>query len=215
MEQRNANKKSVEKLKQIEYTFSTFRKILRLGRCIDVLYSSLTTINYTEPMVRLTSTLSKITNGLYLLCDHVLWAARAGLADINTAEWGTTANRYWLFSIYCNLIRDVYEIFRIISLYNNKVNKSKSIKTVCGYSQNTSRITYNNYQSGNKMLLNILSEHKDVVLDTVKNSCDVFIPLTSLGFVKLSPGTIGMLGTISSIISIIVLIDPLSKLTPS
>ncbi|XP_075216010.1 peroxisomal biogenesis factor 11ab isoform X3 [Lycorma delicatula] len=121
MEQRNANKKSVEKLKQIEYTFSTFRKILRLGRCIDVLYSSLTTINYTEPMVRLTSTLSKITNGLYLLCDHVLWAARAGLADINTAEWGTTANRYWLFSIYCNLIRDVYEIFRIISLYNNKV----------------------------------------------------------------------------------------------
>lgn len=212
MQQRNYNKKSIETLKSLEYTFGTFRKLLRLGRCIDVLYSALSTLHYAEPVVRFTSTLSRITNALYLLCDHVLWAARAGVADINTDRWGTTANRYWLFSIYCNLIRDIYEIIRIISLRNNRANNSKyGLKKLCDNSGYACSI----YRSINMSIFKIIIEHKDVALDTLKNSCDVLIPLTTLGFIKLSPGTIGVLGTISSIASIITLIDPLSKLTPS
>ncbi|KAG5888808.1 hypothetical protein JTB14_032721 [Gonioctena quinquepunctata] len=57
--------------------------------------------------------------------------------------------------------------------------------------------------------------NQSVVIDTIKNGCDFFIPLTALGHVKLSPGTVGVLGTISSIAGLLVLLEPSRKLIPS
>jgi peroxin-11B len=54
-----------------------------------------------------------------------------------------------------------------------------------------------------------------VVVDTVKNGCDVMIPLTALGYMRLSPGTVGLLGVVSSVAAIISLVDPLARLTPA
>jgi peroxin-11B len=60
-----------------------------------------------------------------------------------------------------------------------------------------------------------LDMHKDIVLDTLKNGCDFFIPFTSLGFIKLSPKTIGMLGVISSVAGLLVILEPRAKLLPA
>lgn len=64
-------------------------------------------------------------------------------------------------------------------------------------------------------LLTLFQYNKGVVIDTVKNVCDFFIPFTALGYVKLTPGTVGWLGTVSSLMGLIVLVEPLAKLSPS
>ncbi|CAD6244084.1 GSCOCG00013238001-RA-CDS [Cotesia congregata] len=189
-------------LKSLEYTFSSFRKLLRLGRFLDSLYSALSSMKYPNLVIRITLTLSKISNALYLLADHIIWVGRAGLCKVNIEKWSTIANKYWLMTIIMNLTRDIYEILQIMEEYNlgrlSKVNL---------YSKN---YRYDRYRA-----LFYLTSHKDVVLDTIKNGCDLFIPLTNLGYTKFTPGIVGILGFISSAVGIYCLIDPLAKLSPA
>ncbi|XP_034935414.1 peroxisomal membrane protein 11B [Chelonus insularis] len=189
-------------LKSLEYTFSSFRKLLRLGRCLDSLYSALHTMKYPDLTIRLTLTLSKITHALFLLADHIIWTGRVGLFKVNLEKWNTIANKYWLLTIIMNLTRDIYEIVQIIK---NK-NLSSLLKT---------RLQSKNFHQNKYRAFTDMTSHKDVFLDTLKNTCDFFIPLTTLGYTKLSPGMVGVLGFISSAIGIYCLIDPLAKLTPA
>lgn len=61
-------------------------------------------------------------------------------------------------------------------------------------------------------VLHFVRSHKDLLIDTVKNSCDLMLPLTNLGFVRLSPGTIGVIGMVSSMLSLYTLMDQRAKL---
>lgn len=99
-----------------------------------------------------------------------------------------------------NLVRDFYEIKRIMDQHNFCLRPTAA--KALGEQVSSVACVF-------------LNEHKDVLWDTVKNGCDVWIPLTALGYTKLQPGTIGMLGTISSIAGIISLISPYAKLLPA
>uniref|UniRef100_A0A1B6MM93 Peroxisomal membrane protein 11B n=2 Tax=Graphocephala atropunctata TaxID=36148 RepID=A0A1B6MM93_9HEMI len=188
----NATHKSVDTVKSLEFTLSTFRKLLRMGRFLDTLYGALTSMNYTEAMVRYTSTFSKIAHAVYLFCDNLLWMARAGFANINTDKWSVRANKCWLYSVTMSLVRDIYEINRLLEANRAKTNQRKSSVS----------------------LLKLAHQNKDVFVDTLKNSCDILIPLTALGYVRLSPGMVGILGVVSSVAGIAALINPTYKLCP-
>lgn len=218
------NHQTIEKLRALEYTFSSFRKcklcflivesayncyrcysinmfpfsVLRLGKCVDVLYSALSSIHYPNVTVRVTTTLSRISMSLYLLADHILWIGRTGLCAVNGEKWSKVANKYWMYALFMNLIRDIYEIHRILKLRH--VTLSDIFSESC---------------NARKKLASCARDHKDVIVDTVKNACDVLIPMTALGLVNISPGSVGLLGVISSAAALLALIDPLLKLTPS
>lgn len=175
--------------------------MLRFGRFTESIYATLPLFEEEEATIRYTVILSKITNSLFLLADHILWLGRADLCSIDTERWANLSNRYWLYSITMNLVRDFYEISIIL-----KSNKS-TILPKKFHSKDIVDIVFKS--------IAILSINQNVLIDTIKNCCDFFIPLTSLGFTKLSPGLIGLLGAISSIAGLLILIDPSKKLTPS
>lgn len=197
----HSTQQSAEILRSLEYTFSLFRKLLRFGRCLDSLYSALKMIKYPDVVIRVTITLAKIANALFLLADHIIWIGRVGLLRVNIEKWSKTANKYWLMSIIMNLIRDVYEIISILEFEGKSILMKKS---------NLSSNIWTQYK-----LLFHLRNHKDIVMDTIKNGCDLFIPLTALGFTNFTPGTVGIFGVISSIVGLYTLINPLYKLTPA
>ncbi|XP_043604376.1 peroxisomal membrane protein 11B isoform X1 [Bombus pyrosoma] len=192
---------SAEVLRSLEYTFSSFRKLLRLGRCLDSLYSALKMMKYPDLTIRAILTLSKIANALFLLTDHIIWVGRVGLYRVNIEKWSKISNKYWLMGIIMNLIRDIYEIIKIFK------HKKESVL------MRTSKFSYHLWNQCK--LLYHLRNHKDVVMDTIKNGCDLCIPLTALGFTKFTPGTIGILGVVSSIVSLYTLTYPLYKLRPT
>lgn len=96
-----------------------------------------------------------------------------------------------------NLVRDMYEISLILK--SNKVRMHGLGDVVTAIPKSVM----------------LVQNHSSVMIDTIKNGCDFFIPLAALGYVKLSPGTVGFLGTISSIAGLLVLIEPKNKLSPS
>lgn len=235
LESVDASPALADSFKTVEYILSTFRKrkscdlnfkllsnlifsiyyvVLRFGRCVDIFYSSLRTIHYPDLTIRVTLTLSKLSQSLFLLADHFMWLARTGLfKGINTNRWGKFANKYWLLSIIMNLCRDVYEIFQLIDLH-----KAGTKSGITRASPKISPLHVNSLRDFNRLALHsyaLVLGHKDVAVDTVKNLCDLFIPLTALGYTRLSPRTIGLLGAISSAAGLWALLEPTAKLTPA
>ncbi|XP_037950110.1 peroxisomal membrane protein 11B [Teleopsis dalmanni] len=212
LEKKDLSPALTDNFKTLEYILSTFRKLLRFGKCLDVFYASLRTIHYPDLAIRVTLTLGKLSQALFLLADHFMWLARTGLfKSINTKKWSKFANKYWLLSIIMNLCRDVYEIYRLLDLHKASVksgiSRCNAVPMRLNSPRELSRIALHSYA----MILG----HKDVFVDTVKNVCDFFIPLTALGYTNMSPRTIGLLGAISSLAGLYALIEPKAKLTPA
>lgn len=230
---------TVDKLKTLEYLLSLFRKckcvrpshfapfqtnrnwihsvsVLRFGKCIDVLYAAQRTIHHTNVTLRLTLTLSKIAQALFLYADHIVWLSRTGLVkSIDAKKWNDTANKYWFVSIVMNLCRDVYELSKLI----DRTLSGKSRQTLYNWlfhtNANISTLSKRDLSRASLQVYSYLYENRDIFIDTTKNMCDVFIPLTALGYTKLKPRTVGILGVISSVAAIYVLLQPAAKLQPS
>jgi len=168
--------------------FSSF-SVLRLGRCVDALYSAIKMLEYPNLIVRITLVTAKIANALFLLADHFIWVGRVGILKVDLEKWNKTANKYWLITIIMNIIRDIYEIIKVIE-HKGNIFQQRQISFY-------------------------LRDHKNVMMDTIKNACDLFIPLTALGITRCTPGTIGFLGIISSFIGLYMIINPHYKLSPS
>ncbi|KAJ8962902.1 hypothetical protein NQ318_001313 [Aromia moschata] len=197
------NKDGATNIKNLEFQLSTFRKLLRFGRFAESLYAALPIFQQDDATVRYSLILSKIANSLFLLADHILWLGRADLCAIDTEKWANMSNKYWLYSITMNLVRDFYEISQIIKVQRGSVVPKNGIHNLNDVFRFLTSISF------------IMKANQDIVIDTVKNSCDFFIPLTALGYVKLSSGTIGLLGVVSSIAGLLVVLDPQKKLFPS
>lgn len=207
LESRNANKYSIDRIKSLENTLSSFRKVLRLGRCIDICYLALNTMNIEDSFLRITLTVSKIAHALYLYADHIVWLTKSGFLKSDSDNWNKTANKFWLISVIANLARDLYEILHILEL-----NRSMFLKPSAFLSGPLNKF---GFHASMKHFYTILNCHKDIFIDTLKNSCDLFIPLTALGVTKLSPSAIGTLGAVSSVAALVTMVKPITKLIPA
>jgi len=95
---------------QLATTLSSARKLLRLGTCIDALHASVASVGHPDIVLRVTITLSRISNAMFLLCDHFIWLHRAKLINVDVDGWNELSNRWWLYGDIMNLARDIYEV---------------------------------------------------------------------------------------------------------
>lgn len=152
-------------------------------------------VSHEDALVSFNCAISKVSYSMFLLCDHIIWFGRSGFTDVDTNRWNRIACKYWLISITMNLVRDYVEIKRLLA----------NSKLILKYKDTDRKIIFRN-------IMAFTEAHKDVLLDTLKNSCDIFLPLAALNYVNLSPGTIGFLGVISSVAGIYTVLDPFAKL---
>ena len=122
---------------------------------MDALCSSFTSVSHPDPFVRMTVTLSRIANTMYLFCDHLIFLHNNNLVSIDSKAWDNLSDRCWLYTIIMDLVRNIY-------LINNIVTKLDSV-------------------SSSACFLYFFANHKNLFVDTIKNFADVVLPLTSLG----------------------------------
>lgn len=184
--------------------------VLRFGKSVEVFYGSLKTIHYSDAWLAFTLTVNRISQSIFLLADNVIWLARSGLVkDIDTIKWTERSNKFWIISLVMSLIRDVYEINRVVASFSSY----KSLSS-CIVSSLTSVRSPRDVSQCLTTMLDFLITYKHLTIDTIKNAADLFIPLNGMGYVKLSPRVIGLLGMVSSIAGLIVIFNPQCKLTP-
>lgn len=206
---------TIEKLKKLEASLSMARKLLRFGKSLDFIQGALKTIQHPDTVIRLTVTLSKLAQAVYLIFDHITYANTVGLISVDKKKYSEISARFWLFSLMLNLIRNFYEVWQII-LQEIKIQESQVQK---GDYMNGESIHKNKTKTTQRGILVLAKKcmvnNKPEMLDLVKNLCDLVLPMSTLGQINTSQGTQGLLGLVSSIIGIVTLWDPLLKLVPS
>ena len=163
--------------------------------------------------MRVTITLSKLNQALYLFFDHIILAHKVGVISIDNAYFSRLSSRFWLATLILGLARDLYELTVLLEdtarqnrlLEKEKQLERKSNGVVVGVT--TTPVTYGD-------LVQCVNENPQVTLDTIKNGTDLFLPLSGLGYINVSPGFVGLCGLISSLVGVVTVWNSKLKLSP-
>lgn len=213
LEPRADTEKVVTKLKKLESSVSTGRKWFRLGNVVHAVQATQQSIHATDLVPRLCLTLANLNRVVYFICDTVLWARSVGLsAGVNKEKWRAWAARYYYYSLLLSLARDLYEIsLQMDRAAQDKAKRDKALsQDPPGHSVADEETEW--LQSFLLLLFRSLRTHPPLLLDTVKNLCDLLNPLDQLGIYKSNPGIIGLGGLVSSVAGIITVAWPHLKL---
>ncbi|XP_021961610.1 peroxisomal membrane protein 11B [Folsomia candida] len=237
LDKRGMSVNGVQKAKKLDETLGLMRRLLRFGRVFDTLHSALPVMStIDDQVIRLTSALSRISSACFMAIDHIVCLHKLGLIHKNCIDapgWDKTGTRFWLYSIVMGLVRDVYEIMKVYKeacqMRRRKIkghhhNYQRHRNSHSDEDEHSTRVIIKGLPANLNLTLQqsiisariitkCVSKHADITIDVVKNICDLFIPLTILGYIRLSPGTIGTLGIVSTIASAIPQINPMLKIT--
>ncbi|XP_059953361.1 peroxisomal membrane protein 11A isoform X1 [Mesoplodon densirostris] len=203
----------VMKLKKLESSVSTGRKWFRLGNVVHAVQMIQQSIHATDLVPRICLILASLNRVIYFICDTILFVRSVGLASgINKEKWRMWAARHYYYSLLLSLVRDLYEIsLQMEQVAHNRAKKEKSpSQDPLVYSVADEETEW--LQSFLLLLFRSLKKHPPLLLDTVKNFCDILNPLDQLGIYKSNPGIIGLGGLVSSIAGIITVAYPQMKL---
>lgn len=154
-------------------------------------------------------TVSNLNRALYFICDTLLWVKGVGLfPEINKKKWLNRATKCYYYSLVLSLAQDFYELCWRME-QTARTQKTKGDLPSCSQQhQNSVSLTTDGLQPFLLLLWVTLRKHPPLLLDTVKNLCDLSSPLDRLGIYKSNPGVIGLCGLISSIVGIVTIARP-------
>lgn len=159
-----------------------------------MLYANSSGITMHNSLPAFVISFSKLSASLSLLVDHIALLKKTGLLKGDQKKWAYLSNQFLFLSSFSCLLRDIIEIHDLYH-YQSRIKLIKS--THSSFSQK------------------LLSSHKALSVDTIKNFCDTLIVLESLGRCNLSPRKVSVIGAISSIASILQMINPRYRMVPS
>lgn len=202
----------VMKLKSLESSVSTGRKWFRLGNVVHAIQATEQSIQATDLVPRLCLTLANLNRVIYYICDTVLWVKSVGLTSgVNREKWQMRAVRHYYYFLLLSLVRDLYEILlQMGQVARDRAKREKSSRNPPEYSVVNEETEW--LQSFLLLLFQSLKRHPPLLLDTVKNICDILIPLNQLGIYKSNLGVVGLGGLVSSLAGLITVVYPQLKL---
>ncbi|XP_029022881.1 peroxisomal membrane protein 11B isoform X2 [Betta splendens] len=207
----------------MEAHMSLTRKLLRLGNSVEALEAAKRAIHFSDGVLRLCLTVSHLNRAMYFACDNILWAGKTGLiSKLNQQKWSQRSFRYYLFALVLHLTRDVYELGLLMECEaRNRATKVSPLPVDQVYAPSSSPspavpnlVIPEQFRRQLHLLLTVLYNNPPLLLDLLKNSCDIFIPLDRLGIYSTGSGFVGACGLTSSVLSILTMIHPWLKLKP-
>lgn len=151
--------------------------VLRLGKSLEMIYSAKQALHIKDLILQSCVVISRLASAFFLFLDHIIWLHRVKLLKRDIQPVVQLSNRFWLLSISCGLVRNLYDWCRIYD-HRKQLQSSRNARSE-----------------------EFVPPLVPTLLDTVKNSFDVLIPLHGLKYLRV-PGVVqGSTGAVSSVIS--------------
>lgn len=180
-------KRPVEMFQNLESMMSVTRKGMRLGRFIDFTKSLMKSFQIPNKRISTIVGLIATCQGLFMFIDNLLLLNRFKVIHLTQPDrLQRYLHRVWLLWLSLALTRDYYEIQAKLAVGQH--GQQKQDRTLARRA-------------------NIFWTEKPLVIDTVKNLCDIYLPLSNLNIVTPSPALQGIAGTISSIMGLLQIWD--------
>lgn len=216
LQKNGASSDFLDRIKKLEAHLSLGRKLFRLGNSADALEAAKRAIHLSDMVLRFCITVSHLNRAMYFACDNILWAGKSGLVShMDQEKWSQRSFRYYLFALIMNLSRDAYEIRLLMEReVNGKCQKGGGDNSPTPREDGKLQQLALRLRLQLRLLAHVLRNNPPLLLDVMKNACDIFIPLDRLGLYKTGPGFVGLCGLTSSILSILTIVHPWLKLKP-
>ncbi|XP_063781872.1 peroxisomal membrane protein 11A [Pseudophryne corroboree] len=214
LENKAGREKVVMKLKRVESNMSSGRKLFRLGNMVHAIEGAKAAARLSDPILCYCLTAVNLNRVLYFTCDTVLWARSVDLVSgINKEKWRHRATQCYFYSLLFHIARDLYAIRQCMEREaKERRHLTKDADHRNGPILNSNNTLMKSLENFLILLFMSLRNHPPVLLDTIKNVCDLFSPLDRLGVYKTNQGFIGICGLVSSILGVITVANPLLKL---
>ncbi|KAM6899506.1 peroxisomal membrane protein 11B [Xenentodon cancila] len=197
----------------LETHLSLTRKLLRLGNSVEAVEAAKRAIHLSDGVLRLCVTISHLNRAMYFVCDNLVWAGKTGLiSKLDQQKWSQRSFRYYLFALILNLTRDAYELCLLVDAEDRRKHSSYPADSLTSPSSSPPSVMW--VRQRLRLVGAVLYSNPPLLLDLVKNSCDIFIPLDRLGVYQTGSGFVGACGLVSSVLSILSIVHPWLKLKP-
>lgn len=182
------NKDTIAKVKALESTLSIARKTYRLGKFIDMIQAALKCMNHKDPVLKFLISTSHLCSAGFLFYDSLSWAAKAKITTGDPKKWSKYSTTLWMISSILKLLRDFYELQKIIQMRSCNSYHEKEV------------------------YLSIIKYDKRLIVDFLKNLSDLIIAMQSSGNLSVSQSTVGLCGIVSSALGILEIVNPQFRL---
>lgn len=173
------------------------------------------TLHISDPVLRFCLTFSNLSRALYFICDNILWARSIGLIqDIDKERWSLNSTRFYFLSLVMNLTRDVYAIVQLMVQKSRDRHYQQKVDQHLNESPDVACVIVPQLDAFLFLILESLRSQPSVALDTLKNVCDLFIPLDKLGIYQTNAGVVGFCGLVSSLLGILSVLRPNLRIKP-
>ena len=165
---------------------------MRLCAWCRYLQAALESFALSDPFERTASSLKGVSLALWLLFDHVQWLNKAGYLRIQPRTLqriDAYHSQAWFSGL---LFAALLALYRLQQL----VKQERAIVAAAAASNN------NATPLAERQLAAIQLRKSKHIIDVVKNGTDLVIPAARLGWIDASGQTVGLAGTITSLIGI-------------
>ncbi|XP_050406343.1 peroxisomal membrane protein 11A [Patella vulgata] len=167
------------KLQKMEETVALSRKLFRMGNSTELIHKAMDSFKMPDTYQALLGVTTHSFKALWLILDHIIWFGKVEALQIQIKTWTVWASRAWLVSLLAATVINIH-----------KINHVKAQIAKAG-----SRHGQSDHQHRNDKQL-LKRDYHGAQMTFLKDFCDVFIPLSSLGYV--SPGLGAFCGVVSS-----------------
>ncbi|KAM9215445.1 peroxisomal membrane protein 11C [Leptosomus discolor] len=137
-----------------------------------------------DGLVRGLSVLCNLANQLYYPCEHVAWAADAGIVRVGSQKWWTLSTALWALALLLGILRSLRILFQL----RQKLRQHKGTSSPLSRKKTKAQVKAE--------VLSILTDVADL------SNAIHWLPPGFLWAGCFPPWLVGLLGTISSLIGI-------------
>ncbi|KAF8926255.1 peroxisomal biogenesis factor 11 [Dissophora ornata] len=181
------SKETVARFNNLKKTLGLSRKLMRIGKPIEHIESAVAATALKDELIRLFSVGKQLAYAGYLTYDALIFLDGAGAHKFqNIKRYNELANKFWLTGI----------VFSIISgLYKSRQIHIRRSTTVRGLKHKGEK----EKADARTDLKGLAKEQAVVSRQLLQDGLDALIPSTSLEYVDLDDGVVGLIGTLTSI----------------
>lgn len=207
----NRAQSAIDPFNAIKKQFGTTRKVLRIGKFVEHLKAAALAYDNkspVDPVLRYLAVGRQLGYAGYLTLDTVTVVDVIGarkLASVQRLQ--DTAYRSWLAGLLCSALAGVYTLWRLQEK-EKKVNRKEGEGVVEAKKIEKYAIVFFflflavSAGNGHANLAVFSSERAAARVQLVSDLCDLTIPASAIGAVKLDDGLVGIAGTVSSLIGV-------------
>ncbi|GAA5986651.1 hypothetical protein JCM10908_003841 [Rhodotorula pacifica] len=161
---------------------------MRIGKPLEHLQAAVKSLDLTDPVLKFTTLGRQLGYAGYLVNDTLVWLHSAKVRPFAPATYAAIqqrAARLWFTGIAFSIVSSLYK------LYGLKQREQAVVRT-----QGSSE------KDGKADLRTIRTQQAAVRYQLTQDSLDILIPSGTLGYHSLDDGTIGLVGTVTSLMGL-------------